>query len=225
MRPSNVIPIAIVAAGLILAIAVYLTLKVGTPLAPLTGNSALVRPVDTTDHILGNPAAEIKIVEYSDFDCPHCATFNATLHQIVSDYAASGKVAWVFRNFALTELYPNSKKHAEAAECVALGSGNSAYFTFNDALFANQPVDPIKYAELARAAGASPNAVATCIQNAAALVDPGIDADRQNALALGAQGTPYSLIIVEGKAPIIIDGAWGYADLKDEIERALAELK
>ena len=221
MRSAYTIPLAIVAAGLILSGAVYLTLKGDAPISPRAGNPALMRPVDSTDHILGNPSAKVKIVEYSDFDCPHCQTFHATLHQLINDYAASGSLAWIFRDFAITELHPNAKKHAEAAECVARTAGNEAYWKFADALFQNQPALPTQYAEFARAAGASPEAVAACIQDAAALVGPSIDAERQNALDIGAPGTPYSLIIVEGKTPVVIESAWGYADLKDQVDALL----
>ncbi len=221
MTAKWTIPLAILAGGAILAIAVYLSVH-----QPSTssgrGNPSAVRPVDSTDHILGNPAATLKIVTYSDFDCPHCKDFNATLRQIVADYANKGTVASVSRNFAIIELHANAKRHAEAAECVARLAGNDAYFTFTDALFNGQPVDPLKYSELAKAAGASPDQISNCIQNAASNgIDTRVDADRTNALDAGAIGTPYSLLVINGQAPIVIDGAWGYADLKDQIDQAL----
>jgi len=222
MKNSLVIPIAIVVAGSILAGAVYLSMKNGGGATGGGANLSAIEPVGASDHILGSPTAKVRIIEYSDFDCPHCKTFNATLHQIVNDYGTAGTVAWVFRNLALTELHPNARKHAEAAECVALTAGNEAYFKFNDLLFANQPTDPTKYAEYARSAGASPDAVASCIQNANTNgIDARVDAERQNALGAGATGTPYSLIVVAGKAPVVIDGASGYADLKDALDAAL----
>jgi protein-disulfide isomerase len=225
MKASFVIPGAIICAGVILAGAVYASFKGANPSAASQAASAAAA-ISADDHILGNPTAKVKIVEYSDFDCPHCATFNATLHQLVNDYGTGGDVAWIFRNFAITELHPNAKKHAEAAECVAQTAGNEAYFKFNDLLFANQPADPTKYAEYARATGASPEAVASCIQNAATNgIDARIDAERQNAIDAGAGGTPYSLILIDGKPPIVIDGAWSYADLKDQLDAALAASK
>lgn len=223
MKSSAAIPVAIVVAGLILAGAVYLTVRPEPSTSSGQGDPSKVAPISAADHILGNPAAKVMLVEYSDFDCPHCKNFDATLHEIVSDYGASGSVAWVYRNFPITELHPNAKKAAEAAECVAQSAGNDAYWKFADSLFANQPTDPTKYLELAQAAGASPDAVGACIQKAASSgLDATIDASRQNAIDAGAQGTPYSLILIPGKAPIVIDGAWGYADLKDQVDQALA---
>ncbi len=219
---SLVVPIAIAIGGIIVAAAVYLTLQSQEPSTAGSGNPALVRPVGPADHILGNPQAKVVIVEYSDFDCSYCKTFHTTLHDAVTKYGAEGKVAWVFRNYPLTELHPNALKHAEAAECVAKASGNDAYWKFADLLFSNQPTNPTRYSELALKSGADPAAVGACIVNAAAQVDPQIMADRQNAQDIGALGTPYSLIVVTGKAPVVVDGAWPADALDAAIESALA---
>ncbi|OGG80871.1 hypothetical protein A3H77_02365 [Candidatus Kaiserbacteria bacterium RIFCSPLOWO2_02_FULL_56_11] len=219
MKNILVVPIAIVTAGIIVASAVYLS--IGDFTAPAGGNPSAVRAVDASDHILGNPRARVKIVEYSDFDCRYCKTFHATLHQLLDDYGTGGEVAWVFRNFALTELHPNAKKHAKAAECVAQTAGNTVYWAFADLLFANQPTNPLAYAEYAQAVGAISETVAACIQSASD-IDARIDADRKNALEIGAVGTPYSVLIVDDVAVATIDGAQSYADLKDAIDAVLA---
>ena len=167
-----------------------------------------VRPLRPTDHILGSPTAKVLIVEYSDFECSFCKDFHSTMHQVITTHGADASVAWVYRNFPIVELHANARKAAEAAECVALTAGNDAYWKFVDILFAHQPTDPAKYAEYAHASGANPEAVGTCEQNAAQTVDPVIDADTANAKLVGAVGTPYSLILAPGKAPIVIDGAF-----------------
>ena len=55
----------------------------------------------TADHILGNPNAPIKLVEYSDPSCPFCRLFTPTVEKVMDDYGASGQVAWVYRSFPL----------------------------------------------------------------------------------------------------------------------------
>lgn len=220
MVKSLTIPIAIVIGGIIVAVAVYASMP--KRVATDTGNPALVRPVDTSDHILGNPAAKVMIVEYSDFDCAFCKGFSETLHKIIANEGANGDVAWVFREFPLIEIHPNALSHARAAECVARVAGNDTFWKFETALFANQPVDSANYGTLAKAVGISGDAFATCFANAEATIDARIMADRQNALAMGAQGTPYSLILVAGKPPVVIDGAASYDAVKELIERALA---
>src|SRR6185436_3564010 len=165
---------------------------------------ALVRPIDSTDHIFGNPAAKVMVVEYADFDCEHCETFNDTMHQIIANEGAKGQVAWVFRHFPLTEIHPNALSHAKAAECAAMVAGNDAFWRFESELFARQPVDTSLYGTIAKAAGVpSDNAFATCYasESASSPLLTRIWSDRQNALDIGAQGTPYSLILVADKAP------------------------
>ncbi len=148
------------------------------------------------------------------------------LHQIVATEGASGQVAWVYREFPLVEIHPSAMKHAEAAECVALTSGNDAFWKFADSLFANQPVDPSEYGTLAGAAGVtSGDAFAHCYANASTTVDARITADRQNALDSGARGTPYSLILVAGHAPVVMDGAYSYDAAKQLVDNALAQIQ
>ncbi|HUQ30257.1 MAG TPA: thioredoxin domain-containing protein [Candidatus Paceibacterota bacterium] len=224
MKTSQTVPIAIILGGLIVATAVYMSVKANNPsTASGTGDPTVVRPVDSSDHILGNPLAPVKIIEYSDFDCTHCKDFDAVLHQIVADLGATGKVAWVFRQFPIVELHPNAVKHAEASDCVAKVGGNDAFWKFATALFQNQPTDPARYGELAQAAGIRGNGFAECYQNAASTVDAHITADIENGKAAGANGTPYTLIVVKGQAPFVIPGAYPYADVKDAVQSMLSK--
>jgi hypothetical protein len=38
---------------------------------------------------------------------------------------------------------------------------------------------------------------------------------------VGARGTPYSLLVVDGKAPVVLEGAYSYDALKDLVAKAL----
>lgn len=221
MKSSLTIPIAIAVGGIIVALAVYVSI----PKSPVTsaGNPALVRPVGASDHIFGNPAAKVVIVEYSDFDCTYCKGFNDTMHQIIANAGANGQVAWVYREFPLTEIHPNALSHARAAECIAQVAGNDAFWKFAQAMFASQPVDPANYGTIAASAGISGDAFATCYVSATDTLDARIMADRQNALDMGANGTPYSLILVTGKPPIVMAGGYSYDAVKQLVDEALAQ--
>lgn len=226
MKTSQTVPIAIVLGGLIVAVAVYTTVKSNNPsTASKTGDPTTVRPIDASDHTLGNPLAPVKIIEYTDFDCGHCKNFDLTLRQIIADLGATGKVAWVLRHFPIVELHPNALKHARAADCVAKAGGNDAFWKFTASLFQNQPTDPSRYGEFAQSAGVSGNAFAECYQSAATTVDPHIQADIENGKAAGANGTPYTLIIVAGQPPFVIPGAYPYADVKDAVQLMLSKVQ
>lgn len=224
MKSSLAIPIAIVVAGVIVAGAVYLSLA--KPHSTTThGDPTLVRPVSASDHILGNPAAKVFIVEYSDFDCEYCQNFNDTLHAIIATEGANGEVAWVYRHFPLTEIHPDAVALAKATECATQVGGTDAFWKLESAFYEKQPVAPGDIGAVAAAAGVGSDAFATCYasQSASAPLLEHIQADRQNALDIGATGTPYSLILVQGKAPIVVDGAYSYDDLKLLVDQALTQ--
>jgi protein-disulfide isomerase len=223
MKSKLTIPLAIICGGAIIALAVYMSMP-KYPTNP-EGNPALVRAVDTSDHIFGNPAAKVMIVEYADYDCEFCSGFSDTLHQIVANEGADGNVAWVYRQFPLIEIHPNAFKHAEAAECAAVAGGNDAFWEFSDALYAHQPVDPSEYGTLAQTLSIPGDAFARCYANASSTVNNRILADRKNALEVGAQGTPYSLILVIGQPPIVINGGYPYEAVKLLVDQALAKVK
>ena len=220
MSSSLKIPLAIILGGIIIAVAVYVSMPKDS--AKNVGNPLLVRPVGIQDHILGNPAAPVQIIEYSDFDCEFCKGFHETLHQIIVDKGVEGQVAWIFRQFPLSEIHPNALAHARATECAASVAGNDGFWKFADALFANQPVDPAQYGALASSAGIPGVPFATCYASASANFDVRIAPDRKNALDVGAQGTPYSLILVAGKPPIVMNGAYSYDAVKQLVDAALS---
>ena len=219
MRSSYAIPAAIIVSGIILALTIYAIM----PKNPSGGDPSLVRPIGTADHIFGNPDAKVMIVEYADFDCEYCVGLSDTLRHIVANEGAGGDVAWVFRQFPLIELHPNAFKHAEAAECAAIAGGNDAFWKFADLLYARQPVDPSQYGVLAQTLGIPGDSFASCFANAAETVDARITADRENAFAMGAPGTPFSLILVAGKPPVVMNGAYPYEAVQALVEQALAD--
>ena len=106
-----------------------------------------VSPVDPTEHIFGNPNADIKIVEYSDTECPFCKRIEPTLKKLVADY--DGKVAWVYRHFPLDcndsvdpscqTLHAKSRHEAVATECAGEQKGNDGFWKYIDALYTATP--------------------------------------------------------------------------------------
>ncbi len=222
MRSSLTIPLAIIFGGIVIATAIYVSMPKKPSVDSNAGNPALVRPVGVNDHILGNPAAKVMIVEYSDFDCEFCKDFHETLHQVIASEGADGDVAWVFRQFPLSEIHPNALSHAKAAECIAQVGGNDAFWKFADTLFASQPANPAHYGEFARSTGIlGTDVFASCYASASTTLSAHISADRQNALDVGAIGTPYSLILVTGKPPVVMNGAYSYEAVKQLVDQAL----
>jgi protein-disulfide isomerase len=97
-------------------------------------------PITDKDHYFGSKDAEVVIVEYSDLECPYCARFHKTVHEVVESY--SGKVAWVYRHYPIPELHQNAVNKSLASECVASIGGEESFWKFIDSIYT--PVfDPI----------------------------------------------------------------------------------
>lgn len=134
------LPSAIIIAGAIIAISIIYVKKPVANTVPTNdieqvSNKINLEPVTAKDHILGNPNAPIKIVEYSDPSCPYCKTFNSTMNQIMEKYGPSGKVAWVYRSIPLDTpdangnvLHPNARNESQAIECAGILGGNEKFW-------------------------------------------------------------------------------------------------
>jgi len=222
------IPIAIVIAGVIVGGAIYLTSRGQTPAAATATNSSdtqtikkNIPPVTAADHIIGDINAPVKIVEYLDLECPFCKQFDGTMQQIMAAYP--GKVAWVLRNFPLQQLHPNAPKLALAAECVASLGGNDDYWKFKDSIFTQAPIntffDMTKLTSTAEGVGVDGKAFDSCV--AAGTFEDKITGEFNDAIAAGAQGTPFSVLIAPDGTQIPIPGSQPYDQVKQAIDTAL----
>jgi protein-disulfide isomerase len=84
--------------------------------------------------IIGSPKARLKIIEYSDFQCPSCAHVEPTIHTVLD--AFNGRVVFVFKYFPLTMAHKNSLPAAHAAACA---EQQNKFWQYHDRLFATQP--------------------------------------------------------------------------------------
>jgi protein-disulfide isomerase len=94
-----------------------------------------VLPVSATDHIQGSPEAKMTIIEFSDLECPYCATFHVTMERIIAEHGASGEVAWVYRHFPLESIHPQARPLAHSAECVNELAGPNAFWEYLSYIF------------------------------------------------------------------------------------------
>lgn len=90
--------------------------------------------VTDADHKNGNKDADIILVEYSDLECPYCASFHATGTKLTK----VDNVLWVFRHFPLRQAHPEAQKMAEAAECAASQKGDEAFWKVAEEFYSKQ---------------------------------------------------------------------------------------
>ncbi len=231
-KNSWAVPVAIIVGFALIAGAIYFSGSKDTAVAPTPTpipeeeDLSAINPVTADDHILGNPNAAITLVEYSDYDCPFCKNFHETMKQIMTEYGTEGKVAWVYRHFPLEQLHPNAASIAQASECVAELAGNEGFWKFTDLVFGerttNEPTQMDRLAEFAVSAGADETAYNECV--ASGRYQAAVEEDYNNALQIGARGTPYTVVIV-GDQQGVINGAQPYGSVKAVIDNLLGQIE
>ena len=231
------IPIAIVIAGGLISVALYMS--AGKSSVPIAGNQPspapgaqpapkgnldAISPVTSADHIRGNPDAPIKIVEYSDFECPFCKVIHQTMQKVMDEYGESGEVAWVFRQFPLEQLHPvKAQAAAVASECAAKLGGDEAFWKFTDGYFAvtqsnNRTDIETVIPKIIRDLGLNEAEFKKCFTSGE--FDDRIKAQIEDAVATGGSGTPWSILVTADGRKFPINGAQPYEAIKQLIELA-----
>jgi len=94
---------------------------------------SLASAVIGSDWIKGNKEAKIVITEYSDFQCPACASYYGVVKQIHKDFGDN--LAIVYRHFPLRQIHANAEIAALSAE--AAGK-QGKFWEMHDMIFENQ---------------------------------------------------------------------------------------
>jgi protein-disulfide isomerase len=170
------------------------------------------------DHVDGPAGAPLTLMEYGDFECPHC--FRA--HPIVKQVRArlGGTLRFAFRNFPLTQVHPHALDAAMAAESVSASRGAAAYWTMHDLIFTHQQdspdaLDRPHLARYATTAGADGESVVADI--AAGTFEERVARDFSTGVRSGVNGTPT--FFINGRR---FDGDWSRPDVfLSALERAM----
>jgi NhaA family Na+:H+ antiporter len=99
-----------------------------------TGSSPkLTVPVGKRDHVKGPEDAPVTLVEYGDYECPHCRQVVPIISELRERFG--DRLRYVFRHFPLPTVHPHAQLAAEAAE--AAGS-QGKFWEMHDLLFEHQ---------------------------------------------------------------------------------------
>lgn len=234
------VPGAIIVAGLLIAGSVYYSGQNPNPKAEVAGavkniedsvagdkNKAAsldnVSPVSDKDHILGDVNASVKIIVYSDTECPFCKRFHYTMKKVVEKYGSEGKAALIYRHFPLDALHSKARKEAESLECAAELGGNAKFWAYMDRMMevtpSNDGLEESQLPEIAKYIGLDESKFNECLSSgkyAGKVAD-----DLKNATLTGGQGTPWSIIIGKDGKKYPINGALPYEQVEILIEQAL----
>jgi len=236
------------AAGLATALGTALALSVGLGLARGAGQAARERaeedelersldalavsdPIDAAaegalaalegPHRLGPPDARIRLVAFTDYQCPDCRRFEPRLAAAVD---AAADVSLSIRHLPLgaacnpavrergEDPHPRACDAARAAEAAALVGGEAAFWRTHRWLFAQDPLPPAdRIVARAPELGLDPAAFAAALAGPEAGAQ--VDADVRQALRLGLASTPVLFVNGRELRGLSVPGA---------LERALA---
>lgn len=91
-------------------------------------------PVSKSDHIQGSLDAPVIMVEYGDYECPHCKAAYPNVKAIQIEFGDD--LCFVYRHFPLVEIHPHAESAAESAE---VAGAQGRFWEMHDMLFQNSP--------------------------------------------------------------------------------------
>jgi protein-disulfide isomerase len=166
-------------------------------------------PVGERDHVQGGEGASCTLVEYGDYECPHCGQAHPIVKRVQKHFGK--KLRFVFRNFPLAEMHPHAESAAESAE---FAGAHGKFWEMHDALFENQEqLGGALYLKLAQQLGLSPQDLRAAVEKREYL--PRVKEDFTGGVRSGVNGTPT--FFINGKRN---DASFEYEDLVAAIEDA-----
>ena len=145
-------------------------------------------PITPEDHAQGPETAEVNLVEYGDYECPHCGRAHPIVKRIQERFGT--RLRFAFRNFPLIEMHPHAKAAAEVAE---FAGAQAKFWEMHDLLFENQARlgEPL-FSDLARRLNLSTTALRQALQLGE--FEARVRADFAGGVRSGVNGTPTFFI-------------------------------
>lgn len=169
--------------------------------------SRLQVPVSAQDHIQGPANAPLTLVEYGDFECPHCGMAHTVVKRLEKHFG--DRMRFVYRNFPLTQIHPMAEPAAEAAE---FAGANGKYWPMHDAIFEHQrSLSPELLTGLASRLQLDPEELASAVDEQRFIdkISEDVEGGEQN----GVHGTPT--FFINGQQ---YQGPWQFEDLVEAME-------
>jgi protein-disulfide isomerase len=149
---------------------------------------SLAKPVDQTDHVLGPEDAPVTLVEYGDFQCPHCRAAHFYLKNVLA--TMGDDMRFVFRHMPLAQIHPMAQPAAEAAEAAG---AQGKFWPMHDSIYENQDLlSPALLTRLGQRLGLDMQRFVDDVNSHRFL--PKVKEDFMSAVRSGAAGTPTFFI-------------------------------
>lgn len=203
---------------------------------PVTGITVVdPNPRPQTDkNSMGDPNAPVKIVEFSDYQCPFCERFSTdTEPSLIESYISTGKVHFTYRstgNWVSQNINSGLTESEDAAEAAYCAGDQGKYWEMHDMIFGNVLGEDVgsftdrRLSAIAEKTGLDMTQYEECYSSNK--YRDAVVKDGQDALAAGVQGTPSFVLTYTNasgeEVTELIEGAQPFSVFQEKIEAALA---
>jgi protein-disulfide isomerase len=171
-------------------------------------------PVTAEDHAQGPESADVTLVEYGDYECPHCGRAYPTVQQVQKQFGK--RLRFVFRNFPLSEMHPHAEAAAEVAEFAGV---QGKFWEMHDRLFENQErLGEALFLDLGEALKLSTTAMRQALEEG--MFEARVRADFKGGVRSGVNGTPT--FFINGHRH---DGSFDFETLVSAVHQAMVTAK
>jgi protein-disulfide isomerase len=178
----------------------------GDVMSSVEDAGALTPAVSSRDHSEGSADALVTLVEYGDYECPHCGRAYPIVKAV--QRRLGNQLRFVFRNFPLKNIHPHAEHAAEAAEAAA---AQGHFWEMHDAVFEHQAAlgdkDLARYAE---AIGLDRSRFERELKSGT--YKPRVQEDFMSGIRSGVNGTPT--FFINGRR---YEGSWDETSLTDAL--------
>lgn len=179
-----------------------------------SGDITLLPPVSDSDHVRGNDAASVVLVEYSDLNCQFCQQYHVTMLRLLEKYP---ELAWVYRHMPLLD----SDQPSLISECVDSLYSENEFWQYVDRYFStvnstSQAATTEGALDVLKALELDVQSVENCAQQAE--VQQALDEVKKGGQSVGVFGTPTTVLVVDGEPVSLIEGAATYEDMVEYLD-------
>ena len=217
---------------LALVVAFFLIYPQIKPIAGIQPATPIARP-NVNRNSTGDPNAPVKLVVFSDYQCPFCKNFwKETEAQVIDAYVQPGKVQFTARsagNWVSGNIGSGGVESQNAAMAAYCAADQNKFWEMNDALFTNVIGEEAgsfttrRLQAIAQSIGLDMNTFNSCYSNTKYLNQ--VNQDFQDAQAANINGTPFFVITYtangESKTDTV-EGAQPFSVFKQKLDAAIA---
>jgi protein-disulfide isomerase len=183
---------------------------------------------------MGDPNAPVKIVEFSDFQCPYCEKFHKdTEPSLIDTYIATGKLYFTYRsagNWVSKNIGGGKTESEDAAKAAYCAGDQNKYWEMHEMIFANVLGEDAgsftdsRLSTIAEKTGLDMTQFNDCYKSNKYQAQ--VNQDGKDALTAGVSGTPSFVLIYTNasgeEVSELIEGALPFSAFQEKIDAALA---